>query len=57
MQTKDVFEMIKMLNLPRVEIKVLSMGMSNSYKVEIEEGSNMVRLGTVVFGERNNAQL
>lgn len=53
-KTKDVFERIKVLNLPRVKMKVLSMGMSNSYKVAIEEGSNMIRLGTVVFGERNN---
>ncbi len=30
----------------------LSMGMSNDYKIAIEEGSNMVRLGTVIFGER-----
>jgi uncharacterized pyridoxal phosphate-containing UPF0001 family protein len=28
------------------------MGMSNSYQVAIEEGANMVRLGTVLFGER-----
>jgi len=28
------------------------MGTSNSYKVTIEEGSNMIRLGTIVFGER-----
>jgi len=28
------------------------MGMTNSYKVAIEEGSNMIRLGTIVFGER-----
>lgn len=53
-KAKDVFERIKMFNLPRVKMKVLSMGMSNSYKVAIEEGSNMIRLGTVVFGERNN---
>ncbi len=33
-------------------MEILSMGMSNSYKAAIEEGSNMVRLGTVVFGER-----
>lgn len=52
-ETKDVFERIKLLNLPMVKMKVLSMGMSNSYKVAIEEGSNMVRLGTVVFGEKN----
>ena len=31
----------------------LSMGMTNSYKVAIEEGANMVRLGSRIFGERN----
>ena len=51
-KAKDVFERIKVLNLPRVKMRTLSMGMSNSYKVAIEEGSNMIRLGTVVFGER-----
>jgi uncharacterized pyridoxal phosphate-containing UPF0001 family protein len=33
-------------------MKYLSMGMSNSYKVGIEEGANMVRIGTKIFGER-----
>jgi len=33
-------------------MKTLSMGMTNSYKVAIEEGSNMVRIGTAIFGER-----
>ncbi len=51
-KTKDIFERIKALNLPGVKMETLSMGMSNSYKVAIEEGSNMVRLGTIVFGER-----
>jgi pyridoxal phosphate enzyme (YggS family) len=32
--------------------KSLSMGMSSSYKVAIEEGANIVRLGTIIFGER-----
>lgn len=31
----------------------LSMGMSNDYKIAIEEGSTMVRIGTAIFGERN----
>lgn len=52
-KTKNIFERIKALNLPRVKTETLSMGMSNSYKIAIEEGSNMIRLGTVVFGERN----
>jgi hypothetical protein len=33
-------------------MKRLSMGMTNSYKVAIEEGATMVRLGTLIFGPR-----
>jgi len=47
-----LFERIKALNLHNVYMKTLSMGMTNSYKVAIEEGSNMVRIGTAIFGER-----
>ena len=50
--TKQIFERIKKLDIPNVEMDYLSMGMTNSYKVAIEEGSNMVRLGTVIFGQR-----
>ncbi len=51
--TKKIFENLKKLNLPNISIETLSMGMTNSYKVAIEEGSNMVRIGTAIFGERN----
>jgi len=51
-KTKEIFDQIKKLNLPNVNMKTLSMGMTNSYKVAIEEGSNMVRIGTAIFGER-----
>ena len=51
-RTKEIFDKIKTLNLPNVSMKTLSMGMTNSYKVAIEEGSNMVRIGTAIFGER-----
>jgi pyridoxal phosphate enzyme (YggS family) len=51
-KTKDIFKRIKALNLSNVDMKTLSMGMSNSYEVAIEEGSNMIRVGSVVFGER-----
>ena len=51
-ETKRIFEKLKQLNLPGVEMKLLSMGMTNSYKVAIEEGANLVRLGTKIFGER-----
>ena len=51
-KTKEIFEKIKTLSLPRVEMKILSMGMSNSYEVAIQEGSNLVRIGTSIFGGR-----
>ncbi|MBW1805024.1 MAG: YggS family pyridoxal phosphate-dependent enzyme [Deltaproteobacteria bacterium] len=51
-KTRDIFEEIKKLDLPGIEMKYLSMGMSNSYRVALEEGANMVRIGTRIFGER-----
>jgi pyridoxal phosphate enzyme (YggS family) len=52
-KAKEVSDKIEALDLPGVSMQTLSMGMSNSYKVAIEEGSNMVRIGTAVFGKRN----
>lgn len=49
---KQMFDRLKRLNLPNTDIHVLSMGMSDSYHVALEEGANMVRLGTIVFGAR-----
>jgi pyridoxal phosphate enzyme (YggS family) len=51
-KTKKLFDQIKETGLPDVEMRYLSMGMSNSYGVALEEGSNMVRIGTNIFGER-----
>jgi len=51
-QTKIIFDKIKDLDLHDVSLKILSMGMSNNYTVAIEEGANMIRLGTVIFGPR-----
>lgn len=51
-KTREIFEKLKEKNLPNVEMKYLSMGMSNSYRVALEEGANMVRIGTKIFGER-----
>jgi len=52
-ETRKIFERIKGLDLPNVEMKYLSMGMTNSYKIAIEEGANIVRIGTKIFGERD----
>ena len=52
-ETRKIFEKIKKLELPNVEMKYLSMGMTNSYQIALEEGANIVRIGTKIFGERN----
>jgi pyridoxal phosphate enzyme (YggS family) len=51
-ETKEVFDRVKALKLPNVEMKYLSMGMTDSYLVAIEEGANIVRIGSKIFGER-----
>jgi pyridoxal phosphate enzyme (YggS family) len=52
---RALFEQILRLNLPGANVKVLSMGMTNSFRVAVEEGANMVRIGTAVFGPRGGA--
>ncbi|MCG6878292.1 MAG: YggS family pyridoxal phosphate-dependent enzyme [Deltaproteobacteria bacterium] len=51
-KTKALFDEIRALNIENTEMSILSMGMSDSYRVAIEEGANMVRIGTKIFGER-----
>jgi pyridoxal phosphate enzyme (YggS family) len=51
-ETKKVFDQIASLDILDVEMKYLSMGMTNSYLVAVEEGANIVRIGTLIFGER-----
>jgi len=52
-RTKALFEEIQALDIPGVAMEVLSMGMSNSYRVALEEGATLVRIGTRIFGERH----
>jgi pyridoxal phosphate enzyme (YggS family) len=49
--TREAFERLAKLDLPNVSMRYLSMGMSNSYHIAIEEGANIVRIGTKIFGE------
>lgn len=51
-ETRKIFEKLRSLSFPGVEMKYLSMGMTNSYKVAVEEGANIVRIGTKIFGPR-----
>ncbi len=49
----ELFERVKSAEIPKVEMRYLSMGMTSDFEVAIQEGSNMVRVGTGVFGLRN----
>lgn len=48
----QLFTELKEANLENTNIEWLSMGMTNDYIVAIEEGSNLVRIGTGIFGQR-----
>jgi pyridoxal phosphate enzyme (YggS family) len=52
--TREAFERISAKNMPNVNMEYLSMGMSNSYLIAIEEGANIIRIGTKLFGERES---
>ena len=59
-ENREYFRTVKQLsldiaskNIDNIDMNVLSMGMTNDYKVAIEEGATMVRVGTAIFGARN----
>ena len=52
-QLKALSDKIKEMNIPNVEMKELSMGMTGDYEVAAEEGATLVRVGTGIFGQRN----
>ena len=49
---KNIYDKISTLNLKNTEMKYLSMGMTNDFEIAIEEGSNIIRIGTAIFGAR-----
>jgi pyridoxal phosphate enzyme (YggS family) len=51
-ETRRLFERLQSIVQPNLEIKYLSMGMTDSYKIALEEGANIVRIGSKIFGER-----
>jgi len=52
-ETRRLYEEVAAMELENTEMQTLSMGMSNSYQVAIEEGANLIRLGTSIFGPRH----
>lgn len=51
-ETRRVFDALEAAAVPGVEMRLLSMGMSHSWRVAVDEGATLVRLGTALFGPR-----
>jgi PLP dependent protein len=49
---KALFDEMKQENRDNIDIRTLSMGMSSDYRIAIEEGATMVRVGSAIFGKR-----
>ncbi len=49
---RELFDEVVSSRIPGVDMKELSMGMSNDFEVAVEEGATMVRVGTAIFGQR-----
>ncbi|HQQ84673.1 MAG: YggS family pyridoxal phosphate-dependent enzyme [Candidatus Marinimicrobia bacterium] len=49
---KGIFDKIAESRINTGQFKLISMGMTDDYEIAIEEGSNMIRLGRAIFGER-----
>ncbi|MBN2256847.1 MAG: YggS family pyridoxal phosphate-dependent enzyme, partial [Anaerolineaceae bacterium] len=50
--TREIFERLSARSYPNIKMQYLSMGMSNSYPIAIQEGANIIRIGNKIFGER-----
>ena len=53
---KQLFDELRDNDYPHTDMQYLSMGMSNDFETAIEEGSNMIRIGTAIFGKRRTKQ-
>ena len=52
-QVKELYDQCAKIDHPHLDFQYLSMGMSHDFGVAIEEGSNLIRVGTAIFGERD----
>jgi PLP dependent protein len=52
-ELKELFDALRPISRPNVQLRELSMGMSSDYGIALDEGSTMVRVGSAIFGKRN----
>ncbi len=50
---RELFHQVKKLQIPGVEMKYLSMGMTDDFEIAIQEGANLLRVGSAIFGQRD----
>jgi pyridoxal phosphate enzyme (YggS family) len=48
--TREAFKTLSACKMPNITMRYLSMGMSNTYQIAIDEGANIVRIGSAIFG-------
>ncbi len=51
-ELKKIFEKLSNLSYNNIDMKYLSMGMTHDYKIALEEGANIIRVGSKIFGKR-----
>jgi pyridoxal phosphate enzyme (YggS family) len=51
-ELRGLFEKLRAASIPNIDMEILSMGMSADYEVALQEGANMLRIGTSIFGPR-----
>jgi PLP dependent protein len=56
-ETRKLYDDLQHAPILGVEIKYLSMGMTDSYKIALQEGANIIRIGSLIFGERQAKNL
>lgn len=52
-EVKKIYDKYAAMDMERVDFQYLSMGMTNDFEVAVEEGSNLIRVGTAIFGYRD----
>ncbi|NLZ38663.1 MAG: YggS family pyridoxal phosphate-dependent enzyme [Firmicutes bacterium] len=50
---REMYQLFTKIRVPGVQMKILSLGMSNDFEIAIEEGANLVRVGSLLFGKRS----
>jgi pyridoxal phosphate enzyme (YggS family) len=52
-ELKQLYDTLALIQRPNIRFSELSMGMSGDYRIALEEGSTLVRVGSAIFGARN----